>query len=71
MTWVSVNDRLPPPEKAVFVAGDYTPMDEQGRPLWGGFPKASRRCYEGVEWFWGSSYWRATAGVRWWWDGDE
>jgi len=53
MPWIATKDRLPPFETKVFVAGDYTPVDDTGHPLYG-FPIASRRNYPGVPWFWSS-----------------
>jgi hypothetical protein len=70
MPWIHVDDRLPPLDQEVHVAGDYIAMDPHGRPLYGPFPRASRRQHHGLPdlpWYWSSAYWRATTGIRWWW----
>lgn len=68
MPWISTDDRLPPLDVRVMVAGDFIPMDRYGQ-FTHGCGYASRRHYAGMDdWFWASEHWRATVGVRWWFD---
>ena len=57
MPWVSVEDRLPPLDVRVPVAGDHIPMDEQGRFKYGcGY--ATRRLHPATKTsYWSSDQW--------------
>jgi hypothetical protein len=69
MPWVRVEERLPPLDEEVHVAGDYTPRG-YGYPL---AKRVDRRSWWRRDqfWEWSSREWRGMVAIRAWWEDDD